>query len=89
MLFGAKALASADDAFAPRQMHSAMGATHHVLAGSVCRRFFPLDLAAMAFDEVVNNPDAQSKKYQLDQHHSAPVNEAPQDSRDSDMNWSG
>jgi hypothetical protein len=73
MLIGAKGFTVADDAFAPRQMHSTMGATHHILAGFVFWRAFLLDPAAIAFDEAVNNPDAQSNKYQFDQHHSAPV----------------
>ncbi len=81
MLIGAKILTVADDAFAPRQMHSTMGATHHVLADCVFWRIFTLDPAAIAFDEAVNNPGGQSKKYQFDQHHLAPVNEAPQGSR--------
>ncbi len=74
MLIGAKGFTVTDDAFAPRQMHSTMGAAHHILAGSVFwRAFFPLDPAAIAFEETVNNPGTQSKKYQFDQHHPAPV----------------
>ncbi|GAO37756.1 hypothetical protein SCT_3192 [Sulfuricella sp. T08] len=80
MLIGAKRYTVTDDAFAPRQMHSAMGATHHVLAGFEFWSVLLLDPAAIAFDEAVNNPRTQSKKYQLDQHHSASVNEAPQGS---------
>jgi hypothetical protein len=78
MLIGAKGFTVADDAFAPRQMHSAMGTAHHILAGFMFWRVLLLDSAAIAFDEAVNNPGGQSKKYQFDQHHPAPVNEAPQ-----------
>ena len=81
MLIGAKVLTVTNDAFAPRQVHSTMGAAHHILAGFVFWRVFPLDPAAIALEEAVNNPDAQSKKYQFDQHHPTPVNEAPQVSR--------
>ncbi|GEM_PF-7023895 len=88
MLIGAKRLTVADDAFTPRQMDSAMGAAHHVLASSGLWRVLLPDPAAIAFDQPVNNPRTQSKKYQLDQHHSTPVNEAPQCSR-LGMNWSG
>jgi hypothetical protein len=89
MLISAKVLTVTDDAFAPRQMHSAMGAAHHILASFMFWHIFPFDRSAIAFDEAVNNPGGQSKKYQFDQHHPAPVNEAPQVFKDSDMNWSG
>ena len=81
MLIGTKGFTVADDAFAPRQMHPTMGAAHHVLACFVFWSVFPLSHSAIAFDEAVNNPGGQSKKYQFDQHHPAPVNEAPQISR--------
>ena len=81
MLIGAKGFTVTDDAFAPRQMHSTMGAAHHVLAGFVFWHVLLLDPASIAFDEAVNNPGGQSKKYQFDQYHPAPVNEAPQVSR--------
>lgn len=60
MLIGAKGFTVTDDAFAPWQMHSTMGAAHHILAGFVFWRVFPLDPAAIAFDEAVNNPGSQS-----------------------------
>lgn len=88
MLIGAKALTVADNAFAPRQMYATMGAAHHILAGCILWRVIPLDSATIAFDEAVNNPGGQSKKYQFDQHHSAPVCEAPQGSRFG-HDWSG
>ncbi|MBU1977607.1 MAG: hypothetical protein KJ958_00400 [Gammaproteobacteria bacterium] len=78
MLIGAKGFTMTDDAFASRKMHAAMGAAHHILASfRFCCVLLP-DPAAIALDEAVNNPCAQSKKYQFDQHHSASVNEAPQ-----------
>jgi hypothetical protein len=80
MLIGAKGFTVTDDAFAPRQMHSTMGTAHHILAGFGFWLVFLLDPAAIAFDEAINNPGTQSKKYQFDQHHSASVNEAPQGS---------
>lgn len=88
MLIGTEALTVADDAFAPWQMHSAMGATHHILAARILWRVFPLDPAAIAFDESVYNPGSQGKKYQFDQHYPASGNEAPQLSR-LEMNYSG
>jgi len=81
MRIGAKGLAAADDAFAPRQVHAAMGATHHVLASFMFWHVIRLNHAASAFDEAENNPGAQSKKYQFDQHHAAPENEVHQGSR--------
>ncbi|OIP16814.1 MAG: hypothetical protein AUK53_03060 [Betaproteobacteria bacterium CG2_30_59_46] len=66
MLIGAKEFATADNGFAPRQMHAAMGAAHHVLAGFVFWRVLPPDRAAIASDEAKNNPCSQSKKYQFD-----------------------
>lgn len=81
MLIGAEALTVADDAFAPWQMHSAVGATHHILAADILWRLFPLDPPAIAFDEAVYNPGSQGKKYQFDQHYPASGNEAPQLSR--------
>ncbi len=81
MLIGAKILTVTDDAFALRQMHSTLDATHHILADFIFLRGFPLDRVARVFDEPVNNPGAQNKKYQFDQHHPTPVNEAPQGSR--------
>jgi hypothetical protein len=66
VLIGAKVLIATDNAFAPRQMHSAMSAAHHILAGFVFWRVFPLSRAAIAFDKAVNNPGGQSKKYQFD-----------------------
>jgi len=73
MLIGAKEFATANNGFAPRQMHAAMGTAHHVLADFILWRFFPPDRAAIAPDEAENNPGGQSKKYQFDRHRPAPV----------------
>lgn len=69
MLIGTKVVTVTDDAFAPRQMNSTMSAAHHILGGFVFWCVFPPDTEAIAFDEAVNNPGGQSKKYQFDQHH--------------------
>jgi hypothetical protein len=73
MLIGAKRLTLTDNAFTSRQMYPTMSAANHIFAGFVHWRVFPPDHATMAFDEAVNNPAPQRKKYQFDQYHLTPV----------------
>jgi hypothetical protein len=69
---GAKKFVLADDRLAARQMYAAMSAAHHVPAILGARRLILPDAAAITFEKAVNDPGAQDKKYQLNQHHPAP-----------------
>ena len=78
MLIRAKKFVLAEDRLAARQMHTAMHTTHHIFAGLGARSAVLLNAAAIILEDAVNDPSGQSQKYQFDQHHLAPPDEAPQ-----------
>lgn len=63
VLIGAIEFVPAGDRLATRQMHAAMGATHHVSAILGTRPLILPDAATIALEQAVNDPDAQGKEY--------------------------
>ena len=86
MLIGAKKLTTADDAFALRQVHSAMDAAHHVLASHIFGRIILFDAAPIPFEKAESNPESQSEKYQFNH---CPTRRGTPDIKLWTWKWSG